>query len=97
MKKYIQEIGRIEGEILRLEKEKGEELRKWVEERHPLKIGQTVEVNGYTHTGKKMVVEKRIVKRWYADKWEWKAYGKILKGDGTAGVQTGEWRERFEP
>ena len=77
-----------------------EVLSEWVDKHHPLKIGDIVEVTGWSHKGKKMMVDQRKVVLWtlsFKNNWEWTATGRVIKKNGEPGVHIGEWeRHVFE-
>ena len=62
----------------------------------PVKIGETITINGYAHKGKLMVVDQINVKRsvWkQPHTFEWIAFGYIIKQNLEVGRQRGEWRK----
>ena len=56
----------------------------------PVKIGDVVEVTGFPHKGKKMIVVRVFIRRDYFDGIGVKAIGKVLKADGTPGKNQAE-------
>lgn len=48
----------------------------------PAKVGDTVEVTGYSHRGKPMLVESVSLRRSFGQ-WEFVAFGRVLKKDGS--------------
>lgn len=73
-----------------------------IEERCPIKIGDVVETNGYSHKGKRFRVEHIIAKdrlTWKQDgdhEFEFRATGPIIKKNGEPGQQHGEHSIRFK-
>jgi len=70
-----------------------DDLKKELIELAPIKVGETINPNYYSYLGKKMIVTSIIIKEtpWsIKNKWEWVAYGNIIKSDGTPGKQVGE-------
>lgn len=86
-------------EILRAERKEVEEkitdLKVKALELHPLKVDDKVIVNGWSHTGKEMIVNNLGVKEEY-DKFFWTARGLIIKKNGETGVQMGDWSKKIE-
>ena len=58
----------------------------------PIQIGDVVECNGFSHTGKKMVVEHVSYKPMSWSKSLWVCSGTILKKDGSPSKHVGEHR-----
>lgn len=52
----------------------------------PIKLGDIVDITGFSHRGKKMIVDHL----WIVDDWDVgvKAKGRVLKKDGTPGLLT---------
>jgi hypothetical protein len=92
MNRFKKQLEEIDGLIQGLKKERYGVLDQWIEEECPVKVGDTVRVNGYAHRGKMMVVRSVRIKEW-ASKYEWSVIGPIIKKDGTPGQQDGEWRQ----
>lgn len=68
-----------------------ESFKKELEATAPVKVGDVVEVSGYSFNGKKMLVGRVHLKDWWGrTRWEWAAAGKVIKKDGTPGEQTAE-------
>jgi len=65
--------------------------QRYAEETCPFKVGDTVEIKGYSHNGKKGVVNAIIpcMHTWNRDDKEnciiWKVYGTVLRSDGSLG------------
>lgn len=86
--------------VKRKAKEEYEKLKQqFCKEHHPLKVGDIVEVTGYSHKGKQMVV-KEI---WLGEStWRdtgtyiFKASGPVLKKSGEPGQLRGEWKQEVE-
>ena len=55
----------------------------------PIKIGDIVTVNDFTHTGKQMQVKTVAVMRRWGEVHGFHARGPIIRKDGTPGVQFG--------
>ena len=85
---YLEDIETCQAKIKELQDKIQTTAREMIEELHPLKIGDTVEVNGVCYTGQKMRVTHRFYDSYYK---EWKAKGSIIKKDGTPGLMRGEW------
>lgn len=79
--------GLLQEKIVRLEAE-------WVEQECPIKVGDTVKVNGYSFKGRMMQVDTIhvLIDSYHCPDSEhcWGAKGKVLKKDGTPGSQRGE-------
>lgn len=96
--KHIEHLNALRAQRIELEAQTQAAMEAAVNAFHPLKIGDVVEVTGYSYRGKKMRVEKRSVAEfgWGENiRWEWIAFGKILKKDGTESSQRGEWRREI--
>ena len=61
----------------------------------PVKVGDRVEVNGYSHRGKHMVVLGVAIKYIGRNTIRFVAHGNILKKDGFPGEQIGEWHSEM--
>ena len=66
--------------------------REWTKE-GPYQPGDIVEVNGFAHTGKRMIVDTVKVREHYSG-WRFEASGRVLNKDGQPGKNVGE---RFDP
>lgn len=55
-----------------------------------IKIGDVVPVNGYSHHGKMMKVERLSLQQTHSREQYFKAWGTVLKKDGTLSVNKGE-------
>ncbi len=67
-----------------------ESLNKEMSIRGPIKIGDIVEVTGYSCRGKKMVVDRLWISNdqsWLRGRYGVKAKGRVLKKDGTPGLR----------
>ena len=89
---YIKEIEDIEEEIRILSHKKAKIIEEFISEKHPLKEGEEVIVNGYSHRGKKMIVKTRRIKKSYPN-WKWGAEGPIIKANGEVGIAGGKWTQ----
>ena len=96
MRKYREEVVDIDRQIKDLYAKRRETIAAWIEAEHPVKVGDVIETNGYSHKGKKMRVAKRSIYDSFS-KWSWKANGPILKKDGTEGLIEGEWQAYIKP
>ncbi len=63
---------------------------------HPLNLGDKVEVNGVRFTGKTMLAEKLRVGTVRAGSMWFKAYGRVLKVDGTPRSNEAIWAQKVE-
>ena len=88
---YEEKINDLKREIESLQDEKTRVMREWVNAECPVKIGDKIAVNGYSHAGKIMEVDSIYVKDLYSRGYCFLAKGRIVKKDGTCGTQTGEW------
>jgi len=86
---YRDIIERTEREIKIRQKKNEATLKKWAENLHPLKIGDIVDVTGWSHKGKKMIVDRRWVVECFG--WEWRASGRVIKKNGEPGAYVGDW------
>ena len=96
MNTFINEINVIDEKIKELSSDRKKLIGKWIESSHPLKIGDVVEVNGYSYQGKLMEVEKLGVEYDRFEGWTWTATGKVLKKNGEPGLNRGEWSKRVK-
>lgn len=82
-------------ELLRCRRNIDEKIEKQkqliIDEMCPVKIGDIVEVNGFTFTGKQMRVDRIVLVRSWKNTYKIKAVGKVLKKDGTVGQISAEW------
>lgn len=90
-------------EILnKLEEEKNKavdkfsDFKKSLAKYSPVKLGDEIEVNGWSNKGKTMVVNYIAIKREYLGDYYFFAKGYIKRKDGSLGVQRGEWHENRE-
>lgn len=58
----------------------------------PVKIGDVVEVNGHSHIGKKMTVDRVVIRMGLGERAEIVAIGFVHKKDGTPGILQGGHR-----
>lgn len=86
----MQELAELKGELRQVQQKIRDLEQRIIDEHVPVKTGEVVEVNGYSHRGKKMVVT-RISPRHSHKNFEYVARGQILKADGTQGVNVGEY------
>ena len=90
---YAKRIEEIDAGIKESQGKRKVVLAEWVDEHHPLAIGEVVEINGYSHKGKKMRVQSRGVEKIWENVWQWTASGHVYKINGKLGLHAGEWRE----
>ena len=77
-----------ESEIQTLKEAIKEVQQYMVENFAPFKVGDDIEINGFSHKGKLMRVEKvRCHLSIHTEKLHFSAFGKVLKKDGTPGLQ----------
>ena len=62
----------------------------------PIKIGDIVEANGYSHTGKNMIVNHVYLTEHFNGTFLWAATGKIIKKDGSSGHNDGKWSQEVD-
>lgn len=62
----------------------------------PAKIGDIIEVTGYSFRGKQMQVARIFLVQHSPTRWVWRLSGPVLKKDGTPGNQTGETSYEIE-
>ena len=93
--KYLAKIKKIDEEIESMQKERKALIDKWIEAEHPLKTGDNVRINEYSHTGKRMIVSSRGVEFGYFGP-AWKAFGNVLKKNGEPGANSGKWSQKIE-
>lgn len=62
--------------------------QRFIQEHSPWQIGDTITVNGYSHTGKKMIVKRITLRARYHGDLEFTAKGPVLKSDETPGLLT---------
>lgn len=92
MDDYLEQIMDIETKIEELKQKLADTKEEWCKNEHPLKIGDEVEVTGYSHTGKKMRVDYlNVIKQGWNKKYVFMATGVVFKKDGSEGQQRGEW------
>lgn len=93
MNNYLEQIIDIETEIKELKQKLKDTKEEWCKNEHPLKIGDEVEVTGYSYKGKKMRIDHLgVIKQLlWSEKHVFVATGVILKKDGSKGQQRGEW------
>ncbi|MCP4700471.1 MAG: hypothetical protein GY862_27005 [Gammaproteobacteria bacterium] len=83
------ELAEIEKRIKAEQEIRGDVMAK-LAELCPVKIGDVVEVNGWTFRGKKMLVDDVCYYTRTHRSTTWKCSGPILKADGTPGKNRGE-------
>ena len=66
------------------------------QQHHPLKIGDEVVVNDWSHKGKEIVVDRVWLHDDFFNKYDFRASGKVKKKDGSLGKQIGEWHNKNE-
>ncbi len=84
------EILRRKSEIERMQTELHALLDQWCVAACPHKVGDKVTFPGFTHRGKKCVVD-RIKGNTDHGYPMWRAYGKLLKADGSVGLIEVDW------
>lgn len=89
---HLKAIKDAETAIELAQQEKQKAVEAFIEEHHPHKVGDVVTVNGYTHTGKQMQIE-RVSYSISFFRGGFRATGKVIKKDGTLSKQRGEWYE----
>jgi hypothetical protein len=62
-------------------------IKKNLVELAPHKVGDVIEANGYAFKGKKFQIDSVYVTEQYG-RWEYRYAGRVLKADGTPGLQT---------
>lgn len=66
-------------------------VKDYISKHCPVKVGDTVIVNGYRHEGKKLMVKEVFFRRNSRGEYFFKAIGNIVKKDGTKSGYRGEW------
>lgn len=94
----LDEIKKIDSEITALRKKRDDLIKQYITENCPVKVGKIVAVNGYSHEGKKMIVDNVTLKKAFIDdEYYFFATGRVLKKDNTPGTYRGEWHSDMEP
>lgn len=95
-------------ELAALEKAQAEAVERFAAARKafalqecPFEIGQEVEICGWSHTGKRMIVTDIYATRGDYE-GDWKVRGNVIKGDGQPGKQVTDfthshWQKAKEP
>lgn len=95
MKEELKKLAELNEEIASLEKQIGRIKENVAIKYAPVKVGEIIYTNGYTHKGKKIVVEQ-VVFRSRFGRYEFCARGPVLKKDGSPGLIWGDWRKLVE-
>lgn len=95
MEEELEQLKRKQAEIAKIEKQISSMKEEIVSKYAPVKEGDIVDVTGYSFNGKKMRVEKVVLKESFRA-YEFCARGTVLKKDGTLGSGRGEWRQIIE-
>lgn len=89
---YANAIVKTEEEVLTLNRHERRLREEWVKECCPLKVGEIILCNDYSHEGKSIKIEKVDITdhlthgvAWDC-RWKWIASGPVLKKDGTPGL-----------
>jgi hypothetical protein len=81
--------------IEELQKDRDNILQEYADLNCPLKVGDTVEILGYSHHGKNGIIKSVRAKYDSWDKtFEWIVKGCVLKKDGTEGAQYFDFDQR---
>ena len=83
MSKLRDEIDEIDQKITDLAVKKGKLLEGYLEEICPIQIGQKVEVEGWAHQGKMMIVDRRRIVSGFGSKYKWEVSGKVVNKNGS--------------
>lgn len=93
MKEELEKLAALNEEVASLEKQIARIHEDVVSKYAPVKEGDVIEINGHSHNGKKMLVEKVVFRRCWG-RYEFYARGPVLKKDGTPGQNWGEWAQQ---
>lgn len=67
-----------------------------VESDCPVKVGDIVEINGFSHRGKSILVDRVNVRNNWKTIFAFIASGKVIKKSGEPGSQRGEWTQEID-
>ena len=85
------ELDRLTNQIEQHEESRRKLLQQYADATCPYKVGDIIEVKGWTYAGRQMRVDKvRGIRAW-GGKYDWRVVGTIIKKDGTPGKQTADW------
>jgi len=92
--KELREVEEMQEQIKQLDDAIHNLKKKVIEENCPVKIGDVVEVTGYSNNGKMMEIHSIELCNygWKETHYEYKIKGKVIKKDGTVGKNNGENR-----
>jgi len=91
MNPLIEKIEDINHDIESLKKQRDLIIDEYIAEVCPHKIGDTITVNGYAHTGKSMKITWLSLKQGYNNEYFIRAGGTVLRNNGTESMNTAEW------
>jgi predicted AAA+ superfamily ATPase len=88
----LDEIIKLDSQIADLQAQREDAVKRYVAECCDVKVGNTVTVNGYRQTGKKMIVDFVTLKKHYADdQYYFFASGRVLKKNNEPSAYRAEW------
>jgi hypothetical protein len=89
----MDEIKKIDAKIALLDVKRRKLLGDWAIKSCPHKVGDTVSVCGYSHTGKKCKITSIGWKQVFRGPYQWVVRGVVLLKDGTEGKIAVEWNQ----
>lgn len=89
----LDKINDIDAKIESLEGMRRVLLGEWASEMCPHSVGEIVPVYGYSHNGKKCLVEKIGWRKGFSGRYEWTVFGRVVLKDGNPGKNAVSWTE----